>query len=115
MARRSDPSRAAFWRQLIERRRHGGLSVAQVCEQAGVSPALFYQWQRKLRGAAAPTRNVQPDRPAASRLVPVHIVADRPCRLRRHAGSRLARRDSSANPGGLRTGDLASRHEHATA
>ena len=50
----------------------------RVCEQAGVSPASFYQWQRKLRVATAPTRNGQPNRLAVSRLVPVHIVADPP-------------------------------------
>jgi len=78
MARRADSHRAAFWRELIEGRRQSGLSVVRVCEQAGVSPASFYQWQRKLRGRAAGARNGQPDRPAVSRLVPVHIVADRP-------------------------------------
>ncbi len=76
MARRADFNRAWFWRELIERRRRSGLSVARVCEQAGVSPASFYQWQRKLRGGVAPVRNAASDRGAAGRLVPVQIVAD---------------------------------------
>jgi transposase-like protein len=76
---------------LIERRRHSGLSVAHVCQQAGVSPASFYQWQRKLRGGRAPTRNAASARGSSaaarqarcdsqteSRLVPVQIVADSP-------------------------------------
>jgi hypothetical protein len=75
MARRAGSDRGAFWRDLIERRRHSGLSVAQFCTEFGVSPASFYQWQRKL-GYATPESNVQPDRRAASQLVPVHIVPD---------------------------------------
>jgi transposase-like protein len=75
MARRVDSNRAAFWRKLIEGRRRSGHSVARVCEEAGVSPASYYQWQRKLRGTA-PARNAASDRGSAGRLVPVHIVAD---------------------------------------
>lgn len=74
MARRSASGRAAFWRKLIEERRRSGLSVARVCEQAGVSPVSYYQWQRKLR-AASPTRSAGVDL-GAGRLVPVHIVPD---------------------------------------
>jgi len=85
MARRGDSGRAAFWRELIERRR-SGLSVARVCEQAGVSPASFYQWQRKLRGGVAPVRSATPDQGAAGRLVPVHIVADAPIGRREPVG-----------------------------
>jgi transposase-like protein len=64
-----------FWRGLIERRRRSRLSVSEVCERAGVSPASFYQWQRKLRDDAGPSRQATADR-EASRLVPVRIVAD---------------------------------------
>src|SRR5580698_8049541 len=77
MARRAGSDRGAFWRDLIERRRHSGLSVAQFCAEVGVSPASFYQWQRKL-GDATPESNAQPDRRAASQLVPVHIVPAAP-------------------------------------
>jgi transposase-like protein len=78
MARRTDSGRAAFWRELIERRRRSGLSVAEVCEQAGVSTPSFYQWQRKLRGRGASGPGGHTGRPAASRLIPVRIVADQP-------------------------------------
>jgi len=76
MGRRSDGSRVAFWRGLIERRRRSRLSVSEVCERAGVSPASFYQWQRKLR-AVGLSQQATADR-EASRLVPVRIVADSP-------------------------------------
>jgi hypothetical protein len=56
--------RAAFWRKLIARRRREELSVEQVCREAGVSPASFYAWQRRLRSAEQPE------------LVPVHIVPE---------------------------------------
>jgi transposase-like protein len=85
MARNANSSRVAFWRDLIERRRRGGVSVDQCCAAAGVSPASFYQWQRKLRGDAAPARKAQPDRRTPSQLVPVHILPDA-----------LASRDDSA-------------------
>ena len=69
MARRADSTRMGFWRELIQRRRHSGLSVADVCEQAGVSPASFYQWKRKLRGGVAPGQK------AASAVGPTPPVA----------------------------------------
>jgi hypothetical protein len=79
MARKADSDRGAFWRELIERRRHSGLSVAQFCAEVGVSPASFYQWQRKL-GAATAESNTRRDRQATSQLIPVHIVPDAPAR-----------------------------------
>jgi hypothetical protein len=82
MGQRADSNRVAFWRELIEGRRSSGLSVAQSCAEAGVSPASFYQWQRRLRDGAAdtgdarPEGHAQPGQRTASRLVPVHIVPD---------------------------------------
>jgi hypothetical protein len=78
MGRSADSERVAFWRELIERRRHSGLSIAQVCGEAGVSTASFYLWQRKLRGGVAARRQALPDRRGTSRLVPVRILADAP-------------------------------------
>jgi transposase-like protein len=86
MARRADSNRGAFWRKLIEGRQRSGHSVARVCEEAGVSPASYYQWQRKLRGTA-PARSTAFDRGAAGRLVPVHIVADAPIDRHESVGS----------------------------
>jgi len=80
MARQVESGRVAFWRELIERRRSSGLSVARFCGEAGVSTASFYLWQRKLRGSAVPVRKAQPVRRPASQLVPVRIVPDTPIR-----------------------------------
>lgn len=66
--------REPFWRQLIKRRAMLQLSVNEICEQAGVSPASFFYWQKKLR-----TNDRPPVAKVASRmapLVPVHIVED---------------------------------------
>jgi transposase-like protein len=68
----SQSDRVAFWRKLIAQRQSSRLSVRQVCERAGVSPASFFQWQRRLR-------TVGPESPAnvTPALVPVCIVEDR--------------------------------------
>jgi hypothetical protein len=71
MGRQVDPQRVAFWQQLISRRqRKRELSVAQLCEQAGVSLSSFYHWQQRLRTPVV--------RPAPPELVPVRLVADPP-------------------------------------
>jgi hypothetical protein len=88
MTRQTDSPRAAFWRELIERRRRSGLSVAEICEQAGVSAPSFYQWQRKLHGRRVVVHRGRPGRRPASRLVPVRIVAGPPPG-REEAGGRL--------------------------
>jgi AcrR family transcriptional regulator len=67
--------RESFWHSLISRRETLRLTVAQLCEQAGVSPASFFHWQRKLRTAGL--RPVRGSKPAARPLVPVRIVEDR--------------------------------------
>ena len=66
--------RAAFWRNLIERRAASRLTVGEACEQAGVSRGSFFAWQKKLREAGhQPEREPTPSAP----LLPVRIVDDR--------------------------------------
>jgi len=74
----SSSARETFWRNLIDRRDRLRLTVAAACEEAGVSPASFYEWQRKLREA---DRRAESDGAAASPLVPVRIVDDRVAQL----------------------------------
>jgi len=70
----SSSEREAFWRNLLTRRDTLRLTVGEACEQAGVSPASFYQWQRKLRESERrPERAAAPSTP----LLPVRIVNDR--------------------------------------
>lgn len=70
----SSSEREAFWRNLLARRDTLRLTVGEACEQAGVSPASFYQWQRKFRASERrPALSPQQSTP----LVPVRIVNDR--------------------------------------
>jgi transposase-like protein len=68
----SKSDRVSFWRKLIAQRQSSQLTVRQLCEQAGVSPASFFDWQRRLRAADQAAR---PDVTPA--LVPVRVVEDR--------------------------------------
>ena len=68
MPQTSAPDRAAFWRKLIARHASSHLTVAELCQQAGVSPASFYAWRQRLKSPDGVTMQ--------SSLVPVRIVAD---------------------------------------
>ena len=74
----SSSDRAVFWRNLIDRRDALRLTVAEACDQAGVSPASFFQWQRKFRES---DRRSYRDRRPSTPLVPVRIVDDRVAQL----------------------------------
>ena len=64
--------RAGFWRDLLGRRASQGLTVDEICQQAGVSRASFYHWQKRIRGD-----NAQPGRgERSSALLPVRIIED---------------------------------------
>ena len=80
MARTNSAERRRFWQELFAKRDALGLSVAQVCQEAGVSQATFYAWRKRLqssrqRGAAVGSRRGLTK--TASPLVPVRIVSDR--------------------------------------
>jgi transposase-like protein len=70
--------RESFWWNLIARRAALQLTVGEACAQAGVSPASFFQWQKKFREAGRPPDR-GPERSAP--LVPVRIVDDRVAEL----------------------------------
>lgn len=79
MARTNSAERRRFWRELLAKRAALGLSVAQVCEEAGVSQATFYAWQKRLQSARQRSTAVGSRRgltKKASPLVPVRIVSD---------------------------------------
>jgi len=54
MAQESNGQLRATWRNRLERQRRSGQTVAQFCQQEGVSTPSYYQWKRKLRGERAP-------------------------------------------------------------
>ena len=58
-----------FWRDLIDRWKASGQSVAAFCAAHGVSPATFYAWRKRL--AASGSRTVPPSPAfAAVRVIP---------------------------------------------
>ena len=79
MARTNSAERQRFWQELFAKRAALGLSVAQMCEEAGVSQATFYAWQKRLKssrrkGAAVRSRRGMTQK--VSPLVPVRIIPD---------------------------------------
>ena len=80
MARTNNAERRRFWQELLAKRAALGLSVAQVCQQAGVFQAAFYAWRKRLqssRGRSAAAAIQRGRTKQASPLVPVRIVPDR--------------------------------------
>jgi hypothetical protein len=83
MARRVEGNGEAFWRRLMVRRKTSGLTVTALCDEAGVSPASFFYWQKRLgqRPAASKDEVASPNRSTTSTdpspLVPVRIIDDR--------------------------------------
>ena len=77
MARRADPERESFWQDLVAQRTSSQLTVSELCRLAGVSPASFFAWQRRLRkhGPIRRSSAAIKGRSGPS-LVPVRIVAD---------------------------------------
>ena len=58
-----------FWRDLLDRWKASGQSVAAFCAAHGVSPATFYAWRKRL--AASGSRTVPPSPAfAAVRVIP---------------------------------------------
>lgn len=51
MSRFPDPARRQLWQERLDRFGHSCLTVAQFCQQEGVSAPSFYQWKRKLAGS----------------------------------------------------------------
>ena len=64
---RSRGSREPYWRMMLARWKHSGLSVRTFCRAEGLNQGTFYWWRRELK------RRDQP-KPA---LLPVRVVAER--------------------------------------
>lgn len=68
----SAAERTGFWRDLLSRRASQGLTVDEICQQAGVSRASFYHWQKRIRGEKSPPGRSE----RSSALLPVEIIED---------------------------------------
>jgi transposase-like protein len=79
MERIPSAERRRFWQALFAKRQGAGVSVAQVCQEAGVSQAAFYAWRKRLqspRKGSAATASRRGLTKKTSPLVPVQIVSD---------------------------------------
>ena len=88
MGRLADPAVRLRWEERMGAFERSGLTVAQFCEQIGISTASFYVWRRKLResdaadGEARKRGHVAAGRGGGDRagaFVPVTIGAVRDC------------------------------------
>jgi transposase-like protein len=84
MARQFESDGEVFWQRLMARRKTSGLTVAALCQEAGVSPASFFSWQKRLRQRSATSKDESPVAfpqrstvsAVSSPLVPVRIIDD---------------------------------------
>ncbi len=72
MAQRQRSEREMYWQDLIDRQGASRQSIADFCQDEGVSTASFYAWRRRLQFPCHPVSS-QVSSPA---LVPVRIVAE---------------------------------------
>ena len=86
--------REQVWRERIEWQPWSGLTVAECCEEAGVSVASFYRWKKLL------TESQGPRRPQATRrsMQRTKVPASGP-EKRASQFVPIALRDSSTSPG----------------
>lgn len=90
MARKLDSSKAALWRERLERFDDSSLTVARFCAQEGCSTASFYQWKRKLRTSSSPQRKTTNPTASQERFRPLTIAIS-PARVGIHfpSGTRV--------------------------
>ena len=62
------------WREVIERQRASGLSVAAFCRDQGVAASSFFAWKRKLGATAAAAAFVEATVVAAGTLPPPAVT-----------------------------------------
>ena len=69
MTRKPDPAKRQQRAERLQRFRRAGQTVTQFCEAEGVSQPAFYQWQKRLGGAAMRRRSAhRPQRKRASHV-----------------------------------------------
>lgn len=77
MAKKSDPSREAFWRRMLRRRAKSGMTIAEFCASENVTASAFYYWQRRIRRGNAMLQAEASDSNSGPTLLPVQILDDR--------------------------------------
>ncbi len=72
MAQRQRTEREIDWQVLIDRQEASNQSIADLCQDEGISTASFYAWRRRLQCLGRPA----PSQTPRSALVPVRIVPE---------------------------------------
>jgi hypothetical protein len=72
MGRRQRTEREMYWQDLIDRQGASRQSIADFCQDEGISTASFYAWRHRLRSPGRPV----PSRAPRSALVPIRIVPE---------------------------------------
>lgn len=75
MARTNSAERRRFWQELFVKREALGLSVAQACEETGVSQATFYAWKKRLQSSGRTTAAVGSRRGRTKTVSPLTIIS----------------------------------------
>ena len=79
MGRKQSESAEVVWRDRLARFNKSNLTVAQFCQQEGVSDPTFYQWRKRLKGSGRKAklfRRPESPRNVKSRpFVPVNVSA----------------------------------------
>jgi hypothetical protein len=71
MARTPDLQLHALWRERLRRQIDSGLTIAQFCDQEGLSAATFHAWKRRLR--LSEVADALPPTPAPPAFLPVTV------------------------------------------
>src|SRR6516225_6158095 len=71
MARTPDLQLHALWRERLRRQVDSGLTIAQFCDQEGLSTATFHSWKRRLR--LIELADTLPATPAPPAFLPVTV------------------------------------------
>ena len=72
MARQQRTEREMYWQDLIDRQGANQQSIADFCQDEGISTASFYAWRRRLQSPGRPVSSQAP----RSALVPLRIVPE---------------------------------------
>ena len=70
---RREPKPEPFWRDLIERWKTSGQSIAAFCASHRVSQATFYSWRNRLTAHGRPTTALPSPTP---QFAPVRVIPD---------------------------------------
>src|SRR6185503_16096815 len=76
------------WRELVERQRSSGLSVAKFCARHGVAVPSLHAWSRRLAAAPMFVEAKVAGAPESSGMVEVHLCGGRRLRVRRESFDR---------------------------